>query len=129
MRQKNYAVQQTGSLLVGKKKPVLPREIQGLYEVCPVDYEVIPCMAVLRHEKRIRRIRNRRRKIDTESPCKENREYVRNMAPEKYWDALIPNTEIGCRRKVLDTDYLTCLHRLNVELIAGPPVLELIRLS
>ena len=54
--------------------------------------------------------------------AKENEAYVKRMAPRKYWDALIPKSEIGCKRKVLDTDYLSCLHRENVELISDDPV-------
>lgn len=56
---------------------------------------------------------------------KENERYVKRMAPEKYWDALIPKHEIGCKRKVMDTGYLECLHRPNIELIADDPVTEL----
>lgn len=52
----------------------------------------------------------------------ENEKYVKSMAPEKYWNAVIPNHEIGCKRKVMDTDYLACLHRPNVELIHSDPV-------
>ncbi|KXT07331.1 hypothetical protein AC578_437 [Pseudocercospora eumusae] len=47
----------------------------------------------------------------------ENEQYVKSMAPQRYWDALIPKHEIGCKRKVMDTDYLACLHRDNVELV------------
>jgi cation diffusion facilitator CzcD-associated flavoprotein CzcO len=57
--------------------------------------------------------------------AKENREYVMANAPKKYWDHLIPKHEIGCKRKVLDTDYLACLHRPNVELIPDDPVEEI----
>lgn len=53
---------------------------------------------------------------------KENEAYVKRMAPRKYWNALIPKTEIGCKRKVLDTEYLTSLHNKNVELIPDDPV-------
>lgn len=52
----------------------------------------------------------------------ENERYVKRMAPERYWDALIPTYEIGCKRKVMDTDYLATLHRDNVELIPDDPV-------
>lgn len=54
--------------------------------------------------------------------AKENEEYVKRMAPPKYWNTLIPKTEIGCKRKVLDTDYLNTLWRDNVELVADDPV-------
>lgn len=56
----------------------------------------------------------------------ENRKYVQRMAPEKYWDALIPNHEIGCKRKVMDTDYLACLHRKNMELVHDDPAEEIL---
>jgi cation diffusion facilitator CzcD-associated flavoprotein CzcO len=52
----------------------------------------------------------------------ENERYVKRMAPEKYWDALIPKHMIGCKRKVMDTNYLSCLHRSNVELVYSDPV-------
>ncbi|KAF4554155.1 Pyridine nucleotide-disulfide oxidoreductase-like protein 11 [Elsinoe fawcettii] len=54
--------------------------------------------------------------------AKENEAYVKKMAPEKYWDHLIPKHEIGCKRKVLDTDYLACLWRDNMELVQDDPV-------
>ncbi|KAJ4373987.1 hypothetical protein N0V83_002726 [Neocucurbitaria cava] len=54
--------------------------------------------------------------------AKENEAYVKRMAPPKYWDALIPKSEIGCKRKVLDTEYLSTLWRENVELVADDPV-------
>jgi cation diffusion facilitator CzcD-associated flavoprotein CzcO len=52
----------------------------------------------------------------------ENERYVKKMAPQKYWDALIPKHQIGCKRKVMDTDYLSCLHRDNVALVHDDPV-------
>ncbi|KAF3045515.1 hypothetical protein E8E12_008910 [Didymella heteroderae] len=54
--------------------------------------------------------------------AKENEAYVKRMAPKKYWDALIPKAEIGCKRKVLDTEYLKCLWRANVDLVPNDPV-------
>ncbi|OSS46238.1 hypothetical protein B5807_08109 [Epicoccum nigrum] len=54
--------------------------------------------------------------------AKENEVYVKRTAPKKYWDALIPKVEIGCKRKVLDTEYLKCLWRDNVDLIPDDPV-------
>ncbi|EMC94559.1 hypothetical protein BAUCODRAFT_73812 [Baudoinia panamericana UAMH 10762] len=55
----------------------------------------------------------------------ENERYVKKMAPQKYWDAVTPKHEIGCKRKVMDTDYLATLHRENVELIHDDPVKEI----
>ncbi|KAL4888366.1 hypothetical protein BDV59DRAFT_211167 [Aspergillus ambiguus] len=49
-------------------------------------------------------------------------EYIRRAAPARYREALVPTTEIGCKRKVLDTDYLACLHRANMELMHDDPV-------
>ncbi|KAI7498286.1 monooxygenase [Hortaea werneckii] len=61
-------------------------------------------------------------KLIREGLKEENEKYVKRMAPERYWDALIPKHEIGCKRKVMDTDYLSTLWRENVELIADDPV-------
>ncbi|KAI9677964.1 MAG: hypothetical protein M1822_008072 [Bathelium mastoideum] len=56
----------------------------------------------------------------------QNRAYVERMAPKKYVEALIPQTTIGCKRKVLDTGYLACLHSENMELITDDPVREIV---
>ncbi|PVI06520.1 FAD/NAD(P)-binding domain-containing protein [Periconia macrospinosa] len=53
---------------------------------------------------------------------KGNEDYVKRVAPQGYWDALIPKAEIGCKRKVLDTEYLASLHKENVELVHNDPV-------
>ncbi|GKU04504.1 4-hydroxyacetophenone monooxygenase protein [Fusarium langsethiae] len=53
---------------------------------------------------------------------KETVEYIRKTAPDRYLDFLIPKTEIGCKRRVNDTDYLACLHRGNVDLVYDDPI-------
>lgn len=57
--------------------------------------------------------------------AQENRAYVQRMAPARYVDALVPRTVVGCKRKVLDTGYLACLHRENMELVTDDPVREI----
>lgn len=57
-----------------------------------------------------------------QSLARENAAYVKNVAPPRYWDALIPTVEVGCKRKVLDTEYLTTLWRENVELVSDDSV-------
>lgn len=52
--------------------------------------------------------------------------YIRQHAPPKYVEALIPKSVIGCKRRVNDTDYLACLHRDNVELVFDDPIAEII---
>lgn len=42
--------------------------------------------------------------------------YVKNTAPEKYHDMLIPDFEIGCKRRIYDPGYLASLHSDNVTL-------------
>ncbi|EQB53512.1 hypothetical protein CGLO_06760 [Colletotrichum gloeosporioides Cg-14] len=44
--------------------------------------------------------------------------YMREKAPEKYHDILIPSFPLGCKRRVFDPGYLAALHRPNVELSA-----------
>ncbi|KAH6898028.1 hypothetical protein B0T10DRAFT_525456 [Thelonectria olida] len=53
-------------------------------------------------------------------------DYIRKNSPEKYRDFLVPKTEVGCKRRVNDTDYLLSLHRDNVELIYNDPVKEVL---
>lgn len=45
------------------------------------------------------------------------REYIYSKAPQKYHDILVPDFELGCKRKIADPNYLESLHRPNVELI------------
>ncbi|KAH6615834.1 hypothetical protein B0J18DRAFT_484567 [Chaetomium sp. MPI-SDFR-AT-0129] len=43
-------------------------------------------------------------------------EYMRGMAPEKYHEMLIPDFEIGCKRRIFDSGYLESLHAENLTL-------------
>ncbi|KAL2138869.1 hypothetical protein VTI28DRAFT_6089 [Corynascus sepedonium] len=43
-------------------------------------------------------------------------EYMRKTAPEKYHDILIPDFEVGCKRRIFDTNYLDSLHAENLTL-------------
>ncbi|KAK3292933.1 uncharacterized protein B0H64DRAFT_403120 [Chaetomium fimeti] len=47
---------------------------------------------------------------------KEVERYMRQTAPEKYHDILIPDFEIGCKRRIFDTNYLETLHAENLTL-------------
>lgn len=49
-------------------------------------------------------------------------DYMRRIAPAKYHDFLTPGTEVGCVRRVMDTDYFDCLNRSNVELVYDDPI-------
>ncbi|KAF5648423.1 monooxygenase [Fusarium tjaetaba] len=54
--------------------------------------------------------------------ARDTTDYIRRTAPAKYLDFLVPKTEVGCKRRVNDTDYLACLHRDNVELVYDDPI-------
>jgi len=48
--------------------------------------------------------------------------YAKATAPLKYHEAVIPKEgelQPGCKRRVFDTDYLTCLNRENVDLVTS----------
>ncbi|KAL2827500.1 hypothetical protein BJY01DRAFT_255663 [Aspergillus pseudoustus] len=36
--------------------------------------------------------------------------YMRETGPEKYHDLLIPDFDVGCKRRIFDPGYLDCLH-------------------
>ncbi|KAF5635754.1 ACB 4-hydroxyacetophenone monooxygenase [Fusarium sp. NRRL 52700] len=42
--------------------------------------------------------------------------FMRDTAPAKYHDLLIPDFEIGCKRRIYDSGYLACLHSRNLTL-------------
>lgn len=42
--------------------------------------------------------------------------YMRKTAPAKYHDILIPDFEVGCKRRIFDPGYLKALHAENLEL-------------
>ncbi|KAL7917573.1 FAD/NAD(P)-binding domain-containing protein [Trichoderma austrokoningii] len=42
--------------------------------------------------------------------------YIKEKAPQKYHDKLMPDFEIGCKRRIYDPNYLTSLHSENVTL-------------
>ncbi|KAI5957950.1 hypothetical protein KGF57_002758 [Candida theae] len=37
-------------------------------------------------------------------------DYIHSTAPEEYWDMLIPNFKVGCKRMILDYQYVPTLH-------------------
>ncbi|KAH7063910.1 hypothetical protein BKA63DRAFT_428924 [Paraphoma chrysanthemicola] len=49
-------------------------------------------------------------------------EYTKAVAPEKYWDLVLPEYEGRCKRVIGDFGYLESLHRENVELLQDPVV-------
>lgn len=53
------------------------------------------------------------------------REYMQRTAPERYHDILIPDFEVGCKRRIFDSGYLRSLHAENLEL-TNAPVAEIV---
>lgn len=52
--------------------------------------------------------------------------YIRRTSPDKYHEFLIPKTEVGCKRRVMDSNYLESLSRDNVELVYDDPIQEIL---
>ncbi|KAI1292952.1 hypothetical protein F5Y03DRAFT_375150 [Xylaria venustula] len=52
--------------------------------------------------------------------------YMRKTAPKKYHDVLIPDFEIGCKRRIFDSNYLESLHEENLTL-TDSPALEIVQ--
>ncbi|KAK7220048.1 hypothetical protein V2G26_008051 [Clonostachys chloroleuca] len=48
--------------------------------------------------------------------------YMRDTAPAKYHDMLIPTFEVGCKRRIFDSGYLESLHSENLTLTNNPAV-------
>lgn len=42
--------------------------------------------------------------------------YMREAAPQKYLDMLIPDFEVGCKRRIFDSGYLDSIHAENFDL-------------
>ena len=46
--------------------------------------------------------------------------YVRATAPEEYWSYLRPAYPLGCKRTILDSQYLAALHEKRMHLVSDP---------
>lgn len=43
--------------------------------------------------------------------------YMKKHTPKKYWDSVIPDFKIGCKRLIIDHSYLDCLSHPRMEFI------------
>jgi Predicted flavoprotein involved in K+ transport len=57
-----------------------------------------------------------------EKKRKQVEKYMRETAPAKYHDLLIPDFEIGCKRRIFDSNYLASLHSENLTLTNEKPL-------
>ncbi len=48
--------------------------------------------------------------------------YMRSAAPAKYHDMLVPDFEVGCKRRIFDSGYLQSLHEKNLTLTDEKPL-------
>lgn len=51
--------------------------------------------------------------------------YIKSLAPEKYHELLIPDFEVGCKRRIFNTGYLECLDADNF-VLTDKKVLEIV---
>ncbi|OQU97223.1 hypothetical protein CLAIMM_03188 isoform 1 [Cladophialophora immunda] len=47
----------------------------------------------------------------------ESKKYIYARAPQKYWDFIVPDFPLGCKRRIFDPDYLDALNLPNVQLL------------
>ena len=47
-------------------------------------------------------------------------EYMHKLVPEKYWEILTPDYEVGCKRRVVDTGWFRSLQDPKIELTSLP---------
>ncbi|KAK2753936.1 hypothetical protein FQN54_007295 [Arachnomyces sp. PD_36] len=59
--------------------------------------------------------RSQRRKREKQSV-----NYMKGVAPKKYHEILTPNYGLGCKRRVLEGEWLRCLHQPNIDLTTKP---------
>ncbi|KAJ5642299.1 FAD/NAD(P)-binding domain-containing protein [Penicillium lividum] len=46
-----------------------------------------------------------------------SRKYITKNAPERYWPLLTPDYNLGCRRRILDNQYIRSLHSPKMNLV------------
>ncbi|KAJ5593484.1 hypothetical protein N7537_010388 [Penicillium hordei] len=46
-----------------------------------------------------------------------SRKYIEENAPERYWPLLTPGYDLGCRRRILDNDYIRSLRNPRMKLV------------
>ncbi|KAL4912906.1 hypothetical protein BDW62DRAFT_214649 [Aspergillus aurantiobrunneus] len=83
----------------------------AIYQAAEADWQLFPMT------KSAARYRQKRRK--------EIEAYMRKTAPEKYHDILIPDFEVGCKRRIFDCDYLESLHNEKM-LLTDSKILEIV---
>ncbi|SCV74893.1 BQ2448_7922 [Microbotryum intermedium] len=54
---------------------------------------------------------------DRDYLLKDTKKYIREVAPEKYWDALEPDFDIAAKRRVFDSGYYAALNNPKVDLV------------
>lgn len=56
-----------------------------------------------------------KQRLATEEGAKQ---YIYSKCPSKYHDIIVPTFQLGCKRRIFDPEYLDCLKKPNVELVA-----------
>ncbi|KAJ5865198.1 uncharacterized protein N7529_007114 [Penicillium soppii] len=52
-----------------------------------------------------------------EERASRSRKYITENAPERYWPLLTPGYDLGCRRRILDNDYIRSLRSSKMKLV------------
>ncbi|KAL4992776.1 hypothetical protein BDW68DRAFT_183981 [Aspergillus falconensis] len=105
-----------------RPNPKYPSSIRWIFRHVPLVMRCLRCAIFLYLESYFSTFKRVAGKRTREARMKSQTIYLKEMAPEKYHDILIPKMELGCKRRVMDTDYLACLHRGNMELIHDDPI-------
>ncbi|KAL5041808.1 hypothetical protein BDW71DRAFT_158216 [Aspergillus fruticulosus] len=105
-----------------RPNPKYPSSIRWIFRHVPLVMRCLRCAIFLYLESYFSTFKRVAGKRTREARMKSQMIYLKEMAPEKYHDILIPKMELGCKRRVMDTDYLACLHRGNMELIHDDPI-------
>ncbi|KAL4778298.1 hypothetical protein BJX76DRAFT_148886 [Aspergillus varians] len=101
-----------GALWAFRNIPLLQRLHRfAIYQGAEADWQLFPMT------KSAARYRQKRRN--------EIESYMRKTAPAKYHDILIPDFEVGCKRRIFDCGYLDSLHNEKM-LLTDAKILEIV---
>ncbi|KAL4753480.1 hypothetical protein BDW72DRAFT_190934 [Aspergillus terricola var. indicus] len=105
-----------------RPNPKYPSAIKWIFRHVPLVMRCFRCAIFLYLESYFSTFKRVSGKKTREARMKSQLAYLKEMAPKEYHEILTPKIELGCKRRVMDTDYLACLHRGNMELVHDDPI-------
>ncbi len=104
-----------------QKNPRIPAVLKFVFRYLPATFSLFRLIIFLVYESRFRHFYLNSRGSRLRAIARQvSRTYIEDNAPQRFWSLVMPEYDVGCKRRIFDESYVPALKKPNIHLTKDP---------